>query len=259
VNARGGAPAGNGRSLQTNNQLVYQQLHARIVSGRIPPGAKLSIAALAEELRVSAGAVREALAKLEGNGLVISESQRGYSATPLREQDLIQLVEARIYIEKICLGEAIKHGDLTWEGSVVAALHRLNRLQENDAADKTHLSPEWAAAHSEYHHAIVAGCPNVWLLRMQAMLYQQSERYRQLSVSLAMVKRDVAAEHRDLVDALLKRDVELAQLLITRHLRTTADLVLGSKLPSTSIQKRTEQAPNREPAEPRPKRVTPRP
>jgi GntR family carbon starvation induced transcriptional regulator len=233
------APAGSRKSALTNNQLVYEHLHAGLISGRIVPGAKMSIAALAEEMRVSAGAVREALAKLEAQGLVMSESQRGYRATPISEQDLIQLVDARIAIEKLCLAEAIKHGDLKWEGSIVAALHRLSRLHERDA-DKTHVSAEWAVAHSEYHHAIVAGCPNVWLRRIQAMLYQQSERYRQLAVTFTGATRDVAREHQDLLDALLRRDTELAQLLISQHLRTTADLLLSSPL----LSKPTDQAGN---------------
>jgi GntR family carbon starvation induced transcriptional regulator len=224
------APADSRKSALTNNQLVYEQLHARLLSGRILPGAKISIAALAAEMRVSAGAVREALAKLEANGLVISESQRGYRATQVSEADLIQLVEARIHVEKLCLAEAIKHGDLNWEGSIVAALHRLNRLHERDVADNTHISPEWADAHSEYHQAIVDGCPNVWLRRMHGMLYQQSERYRQLSYPIALGKRDIPREHRELLDALLRRDTELAQLLMTRHLRTTVDLLLSSPL-----------------------------
>ena len=57
------APADSRKSALTNNQLVYEQLHAGLLSGRILPGAKMSIAALATEMRVSAGAVREALAK----------------------------------------------------------------------------------------------------------------------------------------------------------------------------------------------------
>ena len=77
---------------------------------------------------------------------------------------------------------------------------------------------------------MIAGCPNVWLRRMHTLLYQQSERYRQLSAPLAVVARDVQGEHKTLFDAVLRRDVSGAQKLIARHLEKTATLLLTSPL-----------------------------
>lgn len=213
-----------------NNRLVYERMHADILSGRLLPGAKLNIAALALELAVSAGAVREALAMLEADALVASEPQRGYRVTAVSEEDLTQLVRARVEIEKLCLAEAIRHGDLNWESALVAAFHQLTRLHERDQNDREHLSTEWTLAHANFHHAMIAGCPNVWLRRMHTLLYQQSERYRQLSAPLAVVARDVQGEHKTLFDAVLRRDAAGAQKLIARHLEKTATLLLTSPL-----------------------------
>jgi 3-hydroxy-D-aspartate aldolase len=163
---------------------VFAELRTAIVGGRLLPGSKLNIAALAEELDVSAGAVREGLAMLEAEALVVSEPSRGYRVSPISPEDLDELIGARIEIEKLCLAEAIRHGDLAWEGSVVSAHHRLSRLAERDAAMPTVLSAEWTSSHADFHNALVSGCPNSWLLRMHQMLYQQSERYRQLSAPL---------------------------------------------------------------------------
>jgi DNA-binding GntR family transcriptional regulator len=205
---------------------VFTELRTAIVGGRLLPGSKLNIAALAEELDVSAGAVREGLAMLEAEALVVSEPARGYRVSPISATDLEELVKARIEIEKLCLAEAIRHGDLTWEGSVVSAHHRLSRLAERDAAMPTMLSAEWTASHAEFHNALVAGCPNGWLLRMHQMLYQQSERYRQLSAPLSKQARDVGAEHQALLDAVLNRDILAAQTLIAEHLQTTGRLLM---------------------------------
>ena len=213
-----------------NNRLVYDRLHADIISGLLLPGAKLNIAGLASELGVSAGAVREALAMLEADTLVVSAPQRGWRVSEVSEEDLTQLVQARIGIEKLCLAEAIRHGDLVWEGSLVAAFHQLTRLHERGSADGAHLSAEWTLAHARFHHAMIAGCPNLWLRRMHDLLYQQSERYRQLSAPVSVSRRDVQAEHKSLIDAMLDRDVERAQALITGHLKKTASLLLDSPL-----------------------------
>jgi DNA-binding GntR family transcriptional regulator len=220
---------------------VFNELRSAIVSGRLLPGSKLNIAALAEELDVSAGAVREGLAMLESEALVVSEPARGYRVSPISAEDLDELVKARIEIEKLCIAEAIRHGDLAWEGSVVSAHHRLTRLAERDTAAPTLLSTDWTASHAEFHNALVAGCPNNWLLRMHQMLYQQSERYRQLSAPLAIEERDVRAEHQALVDAVLARDIQRAQNLIAEHLQTTGRLLLAAL--------KAQPAADKEPAE----------
>ncbi len=62
---------------------------------------------------------------------------------------------------------------------------------------------------------------------MHQMLYQQSERYRQLSAPLGATERDVLGEHQGLVNAVLNRDIATAQALIAQHLRTTAERVLS--------------------------------
>lgn len=207
---------------------VFAELRTAIVGGRLLPGSKLNIAALAEELDVSAGAVREGLAMLEAEALVVSEPARGYRVSPISPEDLEELVKARIEIEKLCLAEAIRHGDLAWEGSVVSAHHRLSRLAERDAAMPTVLSTEWTSSHAEFHNALVSGCPNGWLLRMHQMLYQQSERYRQLSAPLAKEARDVGAEHQALLDAVLNRDIQAAQTLMGEHLQTTGRVLMAA-------------------------------
>ena len=215
-------------SSTAQNRLVFQDIRDRILRGETLPGAKLNIALLAESLGVSAGAVREALAMLEAEALVSSEPSRGYRVSPVSTRDLTDLVSARIDIEKLCIAESIRHGDLRWEGGVVASFHRLSRMSERDAADQQRLSREWTEAHADFHHALVAGCPNQWLLRMHTMLYTQSERYRQLSAPVGNAYRDVGKEHQDLVDALLSHDVAAAQELVAAHLHETATVILDA-------------------------------
>jgi DNA-binding GntR family transcriptional regulator len=216
---------------------VFTELRTAIVGGRLLPGSKLNIAALAEELDVSAGAVREGLAMLEAEALVVSEPARGYRVSPISASDLGELVKARIEIEKLCLAEAIRHGDLAWEGSVVSAHHRLSRLAERDAALPNMLSAEWTESHADFHNALVAGCPNAWLLRMHQMLYQQSERYRQLSAPLSKAARDVGAEHQALLDAVL-RDQRLRGLDVAVEHRVQQRLVLGAHVARAFAQRR---------------------
>ena len=93
-----------------------------------------------------------------------------------------------------------------------------------------YLSPTWAAAHTTFHAALVAGCDSPWMLNLRGMLYAQSERYRNLSFVLAREDRDVDSEHRGILDACLARNADLACTLIEQHLQRTADILLTSPL-----------------------------
>lgn len=212
------------------SRIAFERLREEIISGQRPPGARLNIAALAQELKVTTGAIREALAMLESEALAISEPARGYRVSPVSTVDLRELVQARIEIEKLCIAEAIRHGDITWEGEVVAAMHRLTRVPLRTPDSSGAINPEWARAHADFHRALLSGCPNAWLLRLRDTLYQQSERYRQFAVGQTGNERDIDAEHKAMETAVLNRDVLAAQAAITVHLQNTAEMLLRSPL-----------------------------
>lgn len=215
------------RALSQTRQ-VFDRLRSDIIAGKLQPDVKLNITALSDSLAVSAGAVREGLAMLEAESLVVSEPARGYRVSPVSVVELQDLVNARIEVEKLCIAEAIRHGGLQWEGAVVAAFHRLSRIGELEETEPGYVNPAWAAAHGEFHRALISGCPNTWLRRLHETLYQQSERYRQLSAPLSTGERNVAAEHKSMLDAVLTHDICLAQELMAQHLNATAKLLLKS-------------------------------
>lgn len=215
----------------TQTRFACDRVREQILSCRLLPGAKLKIAALAKELHVSPGAVREALAMLESEAFVVSEPQRGYRVSSVSVRSLNDLLEARIQIDSLCLSESIRHGDVEWESRIAAAWHRLSRVRERD--ERGLLNERWIDAHAEFHRALMAACPNEWLLRLREMLYHQSERYRRLTAPLVKEKRNVQEEHRALSEAVLQRNVPKAVRLLTSHLQTTARGLLNSPLLAT--------------------------
>jgi len=212
----------------TNSRRVYRRVRADILACRRLPGSKLNIAAVAAELEVSLGAVREALSMLQSEALVVSEPQRGYTVSPVSPKELGDITEARIGIEAMCLRGSIARGDLGWESALVATFHRLTRLSESADGRDLHLNEDWSSAHHEFHAQLAGACGNDWLLRLRAMLYQQSERYRRLSVPLATGPRDVHGEHRAIFEAVMARDADRAMALLESHLRLTAEIVGAS-------------------------------
>ena len=214
----------------TQADQAYDALLAEILDGRLAPGAKITISEVAVRLGLSTGSVREALSRLSAEKWTVATAQKGYSVTPVSIEELRDLTRTRITIEQHCLRSAIAHGDVEWESSGVAAYHRLHRIPMATTEPATRLSQAWAAAHTTFHAALVAGCDSPWMLTLRATLYAQSERYRYLSVALARKNRDANAEHKGILDACLARDADLACTLIADHLQRTADILLTSPL-----------------------------
>ena len=179
----------------TQAETVCQRIRQEILEGRLLPGAKLNIKALEQRFEVSLGAIREALSRLGAEGMVTAESHRGYRVSPVSKEELLDLTRTRVELESLCLSKAMQHGDVEWETGIVAAAHRMERLQETSTRSRGPPDP-WNQAHGAFHEALVSACPSAWLLRMRAVLYAQSERYRLLSVPLDTDHhRDVKNEH----------------------------------------------------------------
>ena len=216
---------------KTRFEEVYQALRTDILSCKLRPGAKLQINTLAEDREISLSGVREALSKLSAEGLVVAEPQRGFRVAPVSLEDLADLTMTRIDIENLCLARSIERGGVEWETTVVAAMHRLSRTPYWAAGDDRRLSDEWAAAHDSLHEALVCASDSAWRSRIRSALFQQSERYRRLSVPVLPVARDVQAEHRAISEAALERQAARACELMKEHLLLTMEIIVrGFKL-----------------------------
>lgn len=209
-------------------QFAYGRLRADLLACRLRPGQPLPINELCGALSVSLGAVRESLSRLTSEGLVVAEPQRGFRVAPVSLSELRDLTGVRIEIEGRCLARAIAVGDVAWEAKVVAAHHRLSRTPEREQADPQRLNEAWAEAHSEFHGSLVAACDSPWMLRLREILYAQTERYRRLSVPLDQAGRDIAGEHRDIMEAALRRDAERAVTLLAAHLGATMSVLVAA-------------------------------
>lgn len=201
---------------------VYKRLQADVITGRLAPGDKLKIHDLAEQLEVSPGVVREALSRLASESIVVASPQRGFRVAPISAEDVRDLTQARIEIERSCLRRSLSYGDVAWEGAILAALHRLSHTPHEEAE----LSDPWADTHAQFHKALVDACDSKWLLRVREQLFVQAERYRRINTRLSANIRDLRAEHEKIAKLAISRDVERTCALMEHHLKLTETLTL---------------------------------
>ena len=206
---------------------IYEALKQELLDGLHLPRSKMPIDQLALRFGVSLGAVREALARLTSDRLVIAEPQRGFMVAPVSAEDLLDLTAVRIEIETRCLRQSILNGNLQWEGRLLDTWHQMSRTPPR-LQEATTVNPEWTRLHSRFHDDLIAACDSRWWLRLRDELYIQAERYRRMMLPYSHVKRDVDLEHKRILDATLARDVGRACSELAAHLQTTADILLAS-------------------------------
>jgi DNA-binding GntR family transcriptional regulator len=220
----------------TRAEQVYSQLRADILSGRVLPGTKLRFADLIERYDCSTSVVREGLTRLAEQGLVQAEPQHGFHVTPLSQDDLEDLTTARCELEGLVLRMSIDNGDIAWESDLVAAHHALDRTAMESDGDPIVMSEEWTLAHSRFHQALLAACPNQRLRNMALSLRDAAELYRRWSRPIGNDEsRDVQGEHRALAAAALRGDANEAVRLLDEHLRRTTR-ALGARDRAMSTQ-----------------------
>ncbi|GAS98334.1 regulatory protein GntR [Mycolicibacterium canariasense] len=215
----------------TGQERVHAQLRADILGGRFHPGQRLRFASLCEDYGASVGVIREAMSRLAEQGLVTGAAQLGFKVASISREDLIQLTQARVCVEVYALRMAIAEGDLAWESELLASHHSLERTPMLAAGEPPHLNDAWCAAHADFHANLLSGCGNARLCSIAANLRDSAEIYRRWSVSeVRGPARDIAAEHRAILEATLERDADRAAVLLQEHFDLTTRLLLESDL-----------------------------
>jgi DNA-binding GntR family transcriptional regulator len=203
---------------------VFERLRHDILECRLRPGARLRFADLRLRYGVGTSPLREALMRLASDGLVVLEDHRGFHVAPVSKAKLLDITFMRKEMETKALVLGIQNADEQWEARVAAAYHALARRSPPDRDGM--LDPEWESRHQAFHFALVSGCSSEWLLRFRAILYDQWDRYRRLSIKYARADRDIAREHRELMQAALDRDADAAAYLMNRHITTSTRALL---------------------------------
>jgi len=219
-------PAADNGDKRTMASQLEVRVRQDIINGRLAPGSKLRLKELAESYDAGVIPLREALSRLAAIGFITVEDQKGFRVGQISAEEIRDITNARLHIETKALAESILQGDVEWETQLIAAHHRLDRLELVEGPERA-MRPEWEEAHNAFHSALIAGCRSAWLQRFATTLRDQTARYRLLAVHYPdAAKRDIPGEHRQLLHACLSKDVGRACELLRAHYEATTQSVL---------------------------------
>jgi DNA-binding GntR family transcriptional regulator len=203
---------------RTMTDAVYEQLKAAIVELRIPPGAPLREAEIAQGLSVSKTPVREALGRLEQDGLVTLNSFRSATVTDYTARDLQEIYELREIIEVAAAraaAESMSEKGLADLGRIASECVRLSA--EDSGA------PELVQLISEFDTVLFEEVTNRRIRAILDNLAAHLARIGRLTTEIPGRIDASVRQHAQIYEAIKRRDTENAERLLRDHIRSVRD------------------------------------
>jgi len=196
--------------------VVFNTLRQAILKGELEPGERLMEIQLAERLGVSRTPVREAIRKLELEGLVNMVPRKGAEVASISEKNLRDVLEVRRALEELAVDLACTR--LT--GEDIKSLKEINKKFQTvmNSKDATII----AETDEAFHDIIYIGTGNDRLIQMLSNLREQMYRYRLEYVKDKSTRSNLVQEHDIIIQALEERNVEDAKAVIRRHIDNQA-------------------------------------
>ena len=188
-----------------------------IVSGRLQPRERLVEADLTAALGVGRSAIRTALARLEQEGLVEHERNRGARVRLVDEREAVEILEARAVLEGLATRQAATRATARDVAALRRILGRMRRLL--DAGDPLGASDQNAAL----HHQLLEIAGHDTATRLISMLNSQLVRFQYRTILLPGRSGRSIAEHTALVEAVAAGDPDAAEQAMRTHLSHVAD------------------------------------
>lgn len=225
----------------TKSEYAYRQVRARVLSGRLPPGSLIQQEDLAREIGVSTTPVREALRRLQQEGLVVLDAHRDARTAPLTAEEAHDLLEARQALDAVAAGFAARRRSSGDVESIKAAAARLGPVVA--AAGEAAL-----VAHRDFHTALYRASHNAVLIDMLDDLWDKSDRYRRLGLTVAggltPEREQDHREHFAIMGLIVEHRDEEATALMARHVEASVTHVAMLVL-SGETSRENSESPSR--------------
>ena len=212
------------------NDQIYDLLKERIIDGELAPDQRLNIDALAGELQVSNIPLREALARLAAEKLVVQQPFKGYTVMPvLTLERMHQLLDTRLLIET----HAVRPAAARLDDDALRRLHDLVvRMETLRVGPSYQEFKSFTVCDHDFHSLIVAGGGNPVLAELYEGLSPHIQLSRLYAVRGGVDSAEGAREHHTILTSLQARDPDAAEAAVAAHIEG-ARRRLGAALEQT--------------------------
>lgn len=195
-------------------EVVFVTLRRQILRGELKPGERLMEISLAKRLGVSRTPIREAIRKLEHEGLVVMIPRRGAHVAEITRQELNDVLEVRLSLEILAIEKAVDRMKEPEIRKLKRAEAEFAELVERDDVDLTELGE----ADEHFHDVIYEGTGNRRLIQILNNLREQMYRFRVEYMKTKNIRQTLVDEHDAIVRAVESHDKEEAVRLTRLHI-----------------------------------------
>lgn len=202
--------------------VVFNTLRHAILKGELEPGERLMEIALAQKLGVSRTPIREAIRKLELEGLVVMVPRKGAEVADITEKDLRDVLEVRTALEELSIELAMKNmSDDDYE-QLIKANETFAKDSEGDDLIKI------AESDVAFHEIIYMATGNKRLIQIINNLREQMYRYRLEYIKDKSSHARLVEEHDRIIEAMRRNDTAAAKAAIKLHVENQEENILKS-------------------------------
>lgn len=192
--------------------VVFNTLRQAILTGELKPGERLMEIHLADRLGVSRTPIREAIRKLELEGLVVMIPRKGAQVAKITEKNLKDVLEVRRALDTLAVRLACKRMDDTYKKQLREACDEFAKVV------KCSNTKDITEADVRFHDIINQSTGNDRLIQLVNNLAEQMYRYRLEYIKDAAYHNRLIDEHEEIYNAILERDEERAARAVVVHI-----------------------------------------
>jgi len=196
----------------TAAEAAYQRLRAMILDNVLPPGTQRLEAELAIELGMSRTPVREAMLRLQQEGLVSVTPRHGMRVAPISVADMRDIYDVLESLEPKAAELLARRG---LDAGALAPL--IQACDTMEAAIESEDRTAWARGDEAFHRGLAELCGNQRLAAMAMQVWDQSHRARMFTLNMRPLPAQSTAEHRETLRAILAGDADGAREIYRRH------------------------------------------
>jgi DNA-binding GntR family transcriptional regulator len=197
---------------------IANRIRVDLNVGTWGPGDALRQEELADRYGASRMPVREALLLLHAEGLITMQPNRGAIVVKLDAHDVVEIFDLRHQVETYLLTHAIPHHD-------AKSLARVEAIQQELEVEDSRSG--WLDGDKQFHARLYEPAARPRALEIASMLRAQVERFGLHTLTPDSRRLEWAEEHRDLIEAVRRKDVTACIKVLENHLRHTQDAVLN--------------------------------
>ncbi len=201
-------------------EIVYEELKLLILTGKISPGMRLMEEELAEDMGVSRTPIREAIRKLEKEGLITIEPRRGAYVSQISTKDMVEILEVRQNMEGLAAELAAQR--MSEEDK--EKLRNIAKAYEEAVAAGD--MAEMIRCDTAFHHIIVEATQNKILIQMVEQLQEMVLRFRYIYYDNFKRAEQMLSEHQAIYEAIAGGNTEVARESANVHIDRLKSLIL---------------------------------